>query len=95
MRRRILDIFNTVTAENKRPIGFSIGVVLIEDLFINTHRLIKFVITTEVVSSVVHVCTLIIIEFRQRLLCAAVFTSRHTFVIINFKCATAHFTFEN
>ena len=94
MRCWILNIFNTVTAENQRPVCFSIRIILIENLFIDPHRFIKFVVATKMVCSIVHIRTLIIIELGQRLLCATVFAGGYGFIIVNFKCATAHFTFK-
>ena len=59
---RVFHIFNTVTAKNKRPICLSIGFILIENLLINAHSLIKLIVTTEMVCSVIEVRSFLIIE---------------------------------
>ena len=52
---RILHIFNTVTAEHKRPICFGVGLVLVQDLLIDAHGLIVFIVASEVVSTVIEI----------------------------------------
>ena len=92
--RRILDVFDAVAAEHQRPIRFGIGAVLVEQLLVNAHRLVKFAIAAEVVGAVVHVGKLIVVEFRQGLLCAAVFAFHNAYTRGDFQCAAAHFTFK-
>ena len=91
----IFYIFDSVAAKNNRPIRFRIGVVLVQNVFVYSHRLIKVVVATEVVGSVVKIGTTLIIELRKRLLCATIFTGGNRLGTVYFKRTTTNFTLKD
>ena len=93
MGRGIFHIFNAVTAENEWPIGFGIGVVLVENLLIDAYRLVEFVVAAEMVCSVIEICPAVIIQLGQSLVRTAILADRDGF-IVDFHCTAAHFAFE-
>ena len=94
MRSGILHVFDTVSAENERPVRFCIGVVLVQDLLINRHCFVEIVIPAEMVGSVVKICFFVVVKTRQCLLCAAGIAYADRRSLLEFYCAAAHFTFE-
>ena len=59
--RRIRGLY-TVTAEDERPIRFCVGVVLIENILIDAHCLIKFIISSEMACTVIQAFNFIIVK---------------------------------
>mgnify|MGYP006918084263 CR=1 FL=1 len=94
MRSGILHVFDTVSAENERPVRFCIGVVLVQDLLINRHCFVEIVIPAEMVGPVVKVCFPIIVQPREGLFRTAGITNANGCALLEFYCAAAHFTFE-
>ena len=94
VRCRVFYIFNTITAKNKRPIRFRVGVVLVQNLLVNRHCLVEIVVSTKMVGSVIKICTAFVVQFGQSLLCSAIFADCDSFIVLDFECAAAHFAFE-
>ena len=94
MRCRVFHIFNTVTAKDKRPIRFRVGLILIQYLFINSRSLVKFVVATEMICAVIQIRAFFIIKFRQRLLRSAVFANGNAFAVFYLQRAAAHFALK-
>ena len=73
--RRIINVFNTVLAEHKSPVGFRFLWELRDNRFINASRLIKFAGKTQPICACKQCQFLLIILFWNRLLRSAVFTN--------------------
>ncbi len=69
--------------------------ILVEDLLIDGHGLIEFVIPAEMIRPIVQIHPLVIIQSGQGLLCAAVFAFHNGLPGLDFQRSAAHFTFEN
>ena len=95
MRSRILNVFDTVTAQHQRPVCFSIGRVLIQDLLIQPCRLVEFVVPAKMVRTIVQVCPPVVVKTRQCLLSSAGVANAYGISGVEFNRASAHFTFED
>ena len=92
--RRILHILDTVTAQHQRPIGLGVPAVLREDLLVDGHGLVVFVLPAEVVRPVVQVRSPVVVQFRQGLGRAAIRALRHARSLLKPQVAAAHLAFE-
>ena len=61
---RIFDVLDTVTTEHNGPIGLSIGGIIVEDLFIDSHRFVEVVVSAEMVGAIIEIGASIVIQAR-------------------------------
>ena len=91
---RVLDVFDAVAAKHERPIRLGIGLVLVQNLLIDTHRLVELVVAAEMVRPVIQIRPLLIVKPRQSLLRAAAIAHTDRCTRLKLNRASAHFTFE-
>ena len=94
VRRRVLDVLDAVPAENERPVRLGVGAVLVQDLLIQAHRLVKLVIAAEVVGAVVEIGAAVIVQPRERLLRTAAVAHADGSPRLKLHRPAAHFAFE-
>ena len=70
----ILHVLDAVAAQHQRPVGFSVGPVILQDLLENAHGLIIFVVPAEMIGTVIQVQPTLVVQLRDGLHAAAVFT---------------------
>ena len=87
-------IFNPVPAQNQRPICLGVRVVLIENLLIDPHCFVKFIVAPKMIGAVVHLRAPFVVQLWQRLRRPAVLTLRRTLSRSYIQCRPAHLTFE-
>lgn len=92
---RVFHIFDSVVAENERPIRLGVGVVLVEYLLIDSRRLVEIVVAAKMVRAVVKIRSSVVVQTGQGLLCAARVAHADGIPGVKFYCAAAHFTFED
>ena len=91
----VLDVFDSVLTKHERPIRFGVGGVFVQKLLVKRLRLIKFVVSAQVICSIEKNSSLFAFKLRNRLLRAAINTPSDRFhPLNNFKFATAIFTFK-
>ena len=95
VRGRILHVLNAIAAQHQRPVRLSVGLVLVENLLIDACRLVEVVVAPEVVGAVVEVGAPVVVQLRQRLRGAAVFTHGYGLTGIDLQLSAAHFAFED
>ena len=71
---RVFNVLDTVTAQHQRPVSLAVGFVLFENLLVHRHSLVEFVVSAEVIRTVVHIRTSVVVKLRQGLLSTAVQT---------------------
>ena len=92
---RILYIFNTVATKNERPVGFRIGVVFSQNLFVDAHSLIIFIVATKMISAIIEISASIIVKLRQSLFSATAIAHSYGVTGGKFQRSAAHFAFED
>ena len=91
---RVFHIFDTVTAQHQRPIGFRIGRVFAQNPLVKALRLVEIIGAPEMVCSIKEVCLFIVVQSWQRLLCSATVAGANRIALLKFNCSSAHFTFK-
>ena len=91
---RVFNIFNTETAEYYTPISLSNCIVLSQNIFVNTHRIIKFTAAPALISSVKQFCHPIFVDNRKCIDCSAIFAHSGRRIVLSVKPAAAHFTIK-
>ena len=92
---RIFDVYYAVAAEHDRPVRLSVGIVLVKYLLVDGERLVVFIVSAQMVCSVVEISALIVGELGKGLRGSAEFAFCYRCVAVYFKRTTAHFTFKN
>ena len=94
LRGRILHVFDAVAAQHQRPVGFRVSPVILQDLLEDAHCLVVFVIPAEMVGSVVQIQPALVVQLRDGLYAAAVFTFTGRGVLCGAKVPAAHFALD-
>ena len=95
VRRGVLDILDAVAAQDERPVSLGVAAVLVENLLIDSHGLVKIVVSAEVVCAVVEVCAAVVVQTGQGLLCAAGIAHADGIAGVEFDRPAAHLALEN
>ena len=94
-RRRVLDVLDAVAADDRAPVRFRVGIVLLEQLLIRGQRLVKLALAAEVVRPVVAVQLLLVLRLRDRRGAAAVCTGAVCLARRELDVPAAHFAFDD
>ena len=92
---RILNVFYSVSAQDDRPVAFRILSILIENLFINAHCLVKIIIPAEMICPIKKICLFLIVKSGKGLLRPAILTCCNCQTGIYLKRSAAYFAFEH
>ena len=94
VRRGVLDVLNAVPAEDERPVCLGVGAVLVQDLLVQSRRLVEIVIAAEMVGTVVKIGAAVIVQPRERLFRAAAVAHADGRPRFKLHRPAAHFAFE-
>jgi hypothetical protein len=90
----VFNVLNSVTAEDKTPVRFGIGAVLVENIFVSRQSLVELILPSEMVRTIKKISNLFIVSFRERRCCLAVFTRPDGRTLLRLDIAAAHFAFK-
>ena len=93
-RRRIVNVLDTILAENKSPVRFRLSRVCLNDFLIELFRLVKLALDTQGIGAVEQILQIFIHSLRYGLFRTAIFTFCDDYTFGDLKVSTAHFTFE-
>ena len=94
-RRRILDVLDAKAADDRAPVRLCVGIVLLQQLLVESQRLVELALAAEVVRTVVAVQLRFILRLGNGRGAAAVFAGSVGCAGGEFQVAAAHFALDN
>ena len=91
----VIHIFDTVTAQDKPPIGLGFLGEVRHDALIYARRLVELTGQPQSVGSAEQSQLLFIVNLGNSLLCAAIFALGNSFAFYDLQISSAHFTFDH
>ena len=91
----VIHIFDTVTAQDKPPIGLGLLREVCHDALIYARRLVELTGQPQSVGSAEQSQLLFIVNLGNSLLCAAIFALGNSFAFYDLQISSAHFTFDH
>ena len=95
MSDRIFHVLDAVPGKHRAPMGFRVGIILIQNALVGSDCLVKLILTAEVIGPVVQVQLLFVRHPGKGHDAAAMVAGPGGFVLAQQDIPAAHFTFQN